>query len=44
LKQSVSKGDYDLTYAGLIVQLLSLEEAEENLGLLAQVERGAPNP
>jgi hydrogenase maturation factor len=44
LKQSVSKGDYVLTYAGQIVQLLSMGEAEENLGLLAQVERGAPNP
>jgi hydrogenase maturation factor len=44
LKQSVSKGDYVLTYAGLIVQLRSLEEAEKTLSLLAQVERGAPNP
>jgi hydrogenase expression/formation protein HypC len=38
----VSPGDYVLTYSGLIVQLLSREEAEETLALLEQVERGAP--
>jgi hydrogenase assembly chaperone HypC/HupF len=37
----VSPGDYVLTYSGLIVQLLSPEEAKETLGLLDQVERGA---
>jgi hypothetical protein len=41
---SVSPGGYVLTYAGLIVQLRPPEEAEENLGFLPQVERGAPNP
>ena len=41
---SVSPGDYVVTYAGLIVQLLSPTEAEETLALLDQVERGAPNP
>jgi len=37
---SVSPGDYVLTYSGLIVQLLSPEEAGETLRLLDQVERG----
>ncbi len=38
---SVSPGDYVLAYAGLIVQVLSREEAEETLALLEQVERTA---
>ncbi|HII40733.1 MAG TPA: HypC/HybG/HupF family hydrogenase formation chaperone [Thermoplasmata archaeon] len=39
---SVSPGDYVLAYSGLIVQVLSREEAEETLALLDQVERAAP--
>jgi hydrogenase expression/formation protein HypC len=39
---SVSPGDYVVTYAGLIVQVLSREEAEETLALLEQVERAEP--
>ncbi len=39
---SVSPGDYVLTYSGLIVQVLSREEAEETLALLDEVERAAP--
>jgi len=35
----VAPGDYVLTYSGLVVQLLSPEEAEETLRLLDQVER-----
>lgn len=35
----VSPGDYVLSYAGLIVQVLSAQEAEETLRLLAQVEK-----
>lgn len=38
---SVSPGDYVLAYSGLIVQVLSPEEAEETLRLLDQVERTA---
>ncbi|HYM40269.1 MAG TPA: HypC/HybG/HupF family hydrogenase formation chaperone [Thermoplasmata archaeon] len=38
---SVSPGDYVVTYAGLIVQVLSQEDAEETLALLEQVERAA---
>ena len=41
---SVEPGDYVLAYSGLIVQVLSAEEAEETLRLLDQVERGAPAP
>ena len=41
---SVSPGDYVLTYSGLIVQILSPEEAKETLQLLDQVERGASIP
>ncbi len=37
----VSPGDYVVTYSGLIVQVLSPEEAEETLALLDQVERSA---
>ncbi len=39
---SVSPGDYVLTYSGLIVQVLSREEAEETLALLDQVDGAAP--
>ncbi len=38
----VSPGDYVVTYAGLIVQVLTREEAEETLALLEQVERSVP--
>lgn len=38
----VSPGDYVLTYSGLIVQVLSPEEAQETLRLLDEVERNAP--
>ena len=41
---SVAPGDYVLTYSGLIVQVLSREEAEETLALLEQVDRAAPLP
>lgn len=41
---SVSPGDYVLTYAGLVVQILSPEEAEETLRLLEQVEQDASVP
>ncbi len=37
----VSPGDYVLAYAGLIVQVLSQQEAEETLALLDEVERAA---
>ena len=36
---TVSPGDYVLSYSGLIVQVLSQQEAEETLALLDQVER-----
>jgi len=39
---SVTPGDYVLTYAGLVVQVLSPQDAEETLRLLEQVEQGAP--
>lgn len=38
----VAPGDYVVTYSGLIIQILSREEAEETLALLDQVERAAP--
>ncbi len=38
----VSPGDYVLSYTGLIVQVLSREEAEETLRLLAQAEAASP--
>ncbi len=37
---SVSPGDYVVSYSGLIVQVLSPEEAEETLRLLEEAERG----
>lgn len=37
----VSPGDYVLSYAGLIVQILTREEAEETLRLVAQAESAA---
>ena len=40
---SVAPGDYVLTYSGLVVQVLSPEEAEETLRLIDQVERGTAN-
>ena len=36
---TVSPGDYVVNYAGLIVQVLAREEAEETLRLLEQAER-----
>ncbi len=39
---SVAPGDYVVTYSGLIIQILSREEAEETLALLDQVEQAAP--
>ena len=36
---SVSPGDYVVSYAGLIVQVLSREEAEETLRLLDEAEK-----
>ena len=41
---AVSPGDYVLSYAGLIVQILSPEEAEETLRLVAQAEAASPPP
>ncbi len=41
---SVAPGDYVLTYSGLVIQILSPEEAEETLRLLNQVERGESIP
>ncbi len=38
----VSPGDYVVTFSGLIVQVLTREEAEETLALLKQVEGSAP--
>lgn len=37
---SVAPGDYVVSYSGLIVQVLSPEEAEETLHLLDEAERG----
>ena len=37
---SVSPGDYVVSYSGLIVQVLSPEEAEETLRLLEDAEKG----
>ncbi len=37
---SVSPGDYVVSYAGLIVQVLSPEEAQETLRLLDEAEKG----
>ncbi len=39
---TIRPGDYVVMYSGLIVQVLSKEEAEETLALLDQVERSAP--
>lgn len=36
---SVAPGDYVVSYAGLIVQVLSPEEAQETLRLLEEAER-----
>ena len=36
---SVAPGDYVVSYSGLIVQVLTPEEAEETLRLLDQAER-----
>lgn len=36
---TVSPGDYVVSYAGLIVQVLSPEEAQETLRLLDEAER-----
>lgn len=41
---TVSPGDYVLSYAGLIVQVLSPEEAEETLRLVSEAERAAVPP
>ncbi len=41
---AVSPGDYVLSYAGLIVQILTPKEAEETLRLLSQVELAAVQP
>ncbi len=41
---AVSPGDYVLSYAGLIVQILSPEEAEETLRLVSEAERAALPP
>ncbi len=37
---SVTPGDYVVSYSGLIVQVLSPEEAEETLRMLDEAERG----
>ncbi len=37
---SVSPGDYVVSYAGVIVQVLDPEEAQETLRLLEEAERG----
>ncbi len=39
---TISPGDYVVSYAGLIVQVLTREQAEETLALLDQVERATP--
>ncbi len=41
---AVSPGDYVLSYAGLIVQILSPEEAEETLRLVSQAEQASIPP
>ncbi len=41
---AVSPGDYVLSYAGLIVQVLSPAEAEETLQLISQAELTAIPP
>lgn len=38
---AVSPGDYVLSYAGLIIQVLSPEEAAETLRLVAEAERAS---
>lgn len=38
----VSHGEFVLVYAGLIVQVLDADEAQERLRILADVESGAP--
>lgn len=40
----VSPGDYVLSYAGLIVQILTPEEAEKTLRLVAEVEATPAGP
>ncbi len=37
---SVAPGDYVVSYAGLIVQVLGAEDARETLRLLEEAERG----
>ncbi len=41
---AVSPGDYVLSYAGLIVQILSPEEAEETLRLVSEAEQASIAP
>jgi hydrogenase expression/formation protein HypC len=41
---AVSPGDYVLSYAGLIVQVLSREEAEETLRLVSMAEEASVPP